>query len=199
MIGFVVATALLAAIPPALPFAEWFVAHGVRVEIARVPGQPPWIRGTATLPAKAARIAGVVTDFRGYERIFAPAIRKATVLETSGPSTRLQIVWPYPFPLRNREAVIGYQLESLEDGGFVLSWSGDPRPGDPHEGVRIACVEGETRISPIAPDSSRVTYTYLGDLGGKFPASAEEKAWRAEPVEYFRALRRQLGIPDPPK
>jgi hypothetical protein len=199
MIGFVLATTLLAAIPPALPFAEWFVTHGVQVEIARVPGQPPWIRGTAELPAQAKRIAGVVTDFRGYERIFAPAIRKATVLETSGPSTRLQIVWPYPFPLRNRDAVIGYRLEPLRDGGFVLSWSSDPRPGDPHEGVRIARVEGETRISPIAPDSSRVTYTYLGDLGGKFPARAEEKAWRAEPVEYFRALRRQLGIPDTPK
>lgn len=199
MIGFVLATALFAAVPPALPFAEWFVSRGVRVEIVRVPGGPPWIRGAAELRAPAKRIAGIVSDFRRYERIFAPAIRKARVLETSGSFTRLQIVWPYPFPLRNRDAVIGYRLEPLEDGGFVLSWSSDPRPGDPHEGVRIARVEGETRVSPTAPDSSSVTYTYLGDLGGKFPASAEEKAWRAEPVEYFRALRRQLGIPDPPK
>jgi len=60
-------------------------------------------------------------------------------------------------------------------------------------------VAGETRIEPLSPDRSRVTYAFLGELRGKFPRAAEEKAWRAEPVEYFRALRRRLGINDPPK
>jgi hypothetical protein len=41
-----------------------------------------------------------------------------------------------------------------------------------------------------------VTFTYFGDLGGKFPAWAKEKAWREEPVQYFRAIRRRLGLPD---
>lgn len=121
------------------------------------------------------------------------------MLESSGSSARLHVVWPYPFPLRNRDAVIEYRFETLADGSVVLSWSGNARPGDPREGVRIDRVEGETRATELAPGSSRVTYTYLGDLGGKFPRSAEEKAWRAEPVEYFRALRRRLRIPDPPK
>jgi hypothetical protein len=57
-------------------------------------------------------------------------------------------------------------------------------------------LEGETRIEPAGAEASRVTFTYFGDLGGKFPAWAKEKAWREEPVQYFRAIRRRLGLPD---
>jgi hypothetical protein len=90
---------------------------------------------------------------------------------------------------------VRYELVS-ENGGYRISWRGDPRPGDPKEGTRIERVEGETRIEsgPGDAESCRVTYTYLGDLGGKFGAKAEEKAWRAEPVQYFRAIRRRLGL-----
>lgn len=201
MNGFVLATAtaLLAAVPGDLPFRDWFVSRSVRVEIARSGDGPPWLRGTADVSASPKKIAAIVTDFRAYSAIFAPAVKKAAVLESSGSSARLHVVWPYPFPLRNRDAVVEYRFETLADGSFVLSWSGRARPGDPREGVRIERVEGETRATALNSGSSRVTYTYLGDLGGNFPRSAEEKAWRAEPVEYFRALWRRLGIPEPPK
>lgn len=194
-----VLAALLAPVPDGRAFEVWFSARGVRVEIARALGQPgpPWLRGTGEIPAAAKKIADVVSDFRAYPKIFAPALKKATVLAAEGDTARLHLVWPYPFPLRNRDAVVSYHLTPLEGDGFVLSWSDDARPGDPREGVRIGRVAGETRIEPIGADRSRVTYAFLGDLGGKFPRAAEEKAWRAEPVEYFRALRRRLGIPDP--
>lgn len=199
VLRFAAAAALFAAAPGNLPFRDWFASRGVRVEIARSGGETPWIRGTAEIPASPKRIAAILTNFRAYPATFAPAIKKATVLEASGASARLHVVWPYPFPLRNRDAVIEYRAETPADGSFVLSWSGNARPGDPREGVRIDRVEGETRATAVGDGSSRVTYTYLGDLGGKFPRSSEEKAWRAEPVEYFRALRRALGIPDLPK
>jgi len=190
---------IFAGAPADLPFQPWFTSRGVDVEIARAPGNLPWIRGAAELPAAARRIADVVTDFSNYREIFSPAVKKAKVLEEGERSARLHVVWPYPFPYKNRDAVIAYRLEALPDGGFVLSWRDDQKRGDPREGVRIKRVAGETRIVPLGPERSRVTYTYLGDLGGKFPKSAEEKAWRAEPVEYFRALRRRLGIPGPAK
>jgi hypothetical protein len=65
-------------------------------------------------------------------------------------------------------------------------------------GARIERVAGETRVEAAGDSACRVTYTYLGDLGGKFPKSAEEKAWREEPVQYVRALRRAVGLPDLP-
>lgn len=192
---------LASVIPGDLSFHRWFTAHehGVDVQIARVPGGPPWLRGVAELAAPAGRVSALLTDFNRYAELFAPVVRRARVLEAAGLGARLHLVWHYPFPLRNRDAVVLYESAPEPDGAFLLSWRSDQRPGDPKEGVRIARVAGETRIEPVGPARCRVTYTYLGDLGGKFPGAAQEKAWKAEPVEYIRALRRGLDLPDPPQ
>jgi hypothetical protein len=197
MKAIALAAAVAAAVPETAAFRDWFTERGVRVEIARPAHGPPWIRGTGDIPAAADRIARVVTDFGRYREIFAPAVKAARVLEGDRGRARLHLVWPYPFPLRNRDAVVEYASEEIPGGGWRIGWRDAGRPGDPREGVRIARVLGETRIEPVDSNRSRVTYVYLGDLGGKFPRSAEEKAWRAEPVEYFRALRRALGLRDP--
>jgi hypothetical protein len=39
----------------------------------------------------------------------------------------------------------------------------------------------------------------FGELGGNFPRSAEEMAWRHAPLGYFHAIRRALDLPIPPK
>ena len=188
-----------AEMPPDAAFTPWFASRGVSVEIARS-AAPPWIRGRAEIPAPAAKVAAALSDFRRYRDLFAPGVKKADVLESpaGGTSARLHLVWPYPFPFSNRDAVVRYEAEEA-NGVYRISWRSDAREGDPREGTRIARVEGETRIEPAGPEAARVTYTYLGDLGGKFPASAEEKAWREEPVQYFRAIRRRLGLPDLPR
>ncbi|HVS32577.1 MAG TPA: SRPBCC family protein [Thermoanaerobaculia bacterium] len=175
-------------------FTPWFVERGVNVEIARTKDQIPWIRGTFELPVPPEQVLTVVSDFGRYKEIFAPALERATVLEKGQDSVRLHMVWPYPAPLRDRDAVVVYTLERLEDGVTLLKWKDEARPGDPKKGVRIKHVEGETRIEP-ASGGTRVTYTYVGDLGGKFPASVNERVWRGEPIGYMQALRRAVGLP----
>lgn len=185
------------AIPSGLPFTDWFTSHGVKVDIARMSEGPPWLRGTAELPVAPEKLAAVLTDFRRYKDLFAPAVKSAQVLEAGEGFARIHFVWAYPFPFKNRDAVVLYRAQMSEEGPFVLSWKADPRPGDPKDGVRIERVNGETRIEPLGPSRCRVTYTYLGDLGGKFPGWAQEKAWKEEPVQYVRAIRRRLELPDP--
>jgi hypothetical protein len=188
----------LAAAPEGLLFERWFVERDVEVWIARRPGPTPWVRGTGELPIAAERVEAGLLDFAGYGRFMAPAVLKATVMDSADATARLHVVWHYPFPFRNRDAVVRYRGERLLDGRFRLVWQDEARPGDPSAGVRIDKVAGETLVEPLFPDRCRVIYTYYGDLGGSFPRSAEEKAWRAEPVAYFRALRRLLHVPDPP-
>jgi hypothetical protein len=190
---------LLAAIPSDPSFAPWFTSRGISVEIARQPSGPPWIRGRGEIPVSASKVAAVLSDFGRYRELFSPAVRKADVLDREGPAARLHLVWPYPIPYSNRDAVVRYESAPAADGGAVISWRADARSGDPAEGTRIERVAGETRIEPAGEGRSRVTYTYLGDLGGKFPAWAQEKAWREEPIQYFRAIRRALGLPDLPR
>ena len=187
------------AAPPDSAFSPWFTSRGVSVEIARQPSGPAWIRGRSEIPASASAVANVLSDFGHYRELFSPGVRKAGVLEKNSSSARLHLVWPYPFPYSNRDAVVSYETAALEGGAYRISWRSDPRPSDPHEGTRIERVEGETRIDPAGSDACRVVYTYFGDLGGRFPAWAEDKAWREEPVQYFRALRRRLGLPEPPE
>jgi hypothetical protein len=193
--------AFLLALSPGLPegvaFEKWFVERDVEVEIARS-APIPWLRGTGELPVRAGDIQAVLLDFGGYRELMAPAVSKVDVLESDEMTARLHMVWRYPFPLRNRDAIVRYRGERRADGGFRLAWQDETRPGDPSEGVRIARVAGETEVVALGHDRCRIIYTCLGDLGGRFPSSAEEKAWRAEPVGYFRALRRRLRLPDPP-
>ena len=191
--------ASLASIPADLRFAPWFQERGIAVEIARMPEGAPWIRAVAELPAGAGRVFDAVTDYAGYRRFFDLAVERAAVLESASLEARLHFVWKYPFPFRNRDGVVAYRGERLPGGAFLLSWRDAARPGDPAAGVRIERIAGETRIEPLAADRCRVTYTYLGDLGGRFPRSLEEKAWRHEPLGYVLAIRRALGLPMPPK
>jgi len=189
---------VLAAIPGDLSFSPWFTSRGVSVEIARQSSGPPWIRSRGEIPAPAAKVAAVLSDFGRYRELFSPAVKRADVLERYGAAVRLHLVWPYPFPYANRDAVVRYESVSAPGGGAVISWRADARSGDPREGTRIERVAGETRIEPAGEGRCTLTYTYLGDLGGKFPDWAREKAWREEPVQYFRAIRRALGMADLP-
>ena len=186
----------LAPVPRDLPFVFWFASRGVDVEIARPPSGPPWLRSRGELPVAASRVAAVLSDFAHYRELFSPAVRKADIVERDRASARIHFVWPYPFPYANRDAVVCYDMEEIEGGagGYRLSWKSEGKPGDPTEGIRIERVSGETRIEPAGADACRMTYTYLGDLGAKFPAGAQEKAWREESVQYFRAIRRSLGL-----
>jgi hypothetical protein len=187
---------LLGAIPADLSFAPWFTSRGISVDISRQPSGPPWIRGRGEIPASASTVAAALSDFGRYRELFSPAVKKADVLDREGRAARLHIVWPYPIPYSNRDAIVRYESASAADGGAVISWRADAKSGDPREGTRIERVAGETRIEPAGEGRCTVTYTYLGDLGGKFPAWAQEKAWREEPIQYFRAIRRRLGLPD---
>jgi START domain-containing protein len=191
--------ASLASIPADLRFTPWFQERGVAVSIARATTGAPWIRAVGELPAGADRVFDVVTDYAGYRKFFDPAVERAAVLETASREARIHFVWKYPFPFRNRDGVVAYRGERHTDGVFLLSWRDAARPGDPAAGVRIRRIAGETRIEPLAADRCRVTYTYLGDLGGRFPRSLEDKAWRHEPLGYVLAIRRALGLPIPPK
>ena len=191
MIALLLAATLMGGMPADDAFQSWFEAEGVQVRIVRVTDGLPWVRGTTEINAPAADVVKIVTDFPAYTAIFAPHLERADVLETQEDGARLHMVWGFPFPLSDRDAVVRYRV-SAADGVTLIRWGREDKPGDPKKGVRIDRVEGETRIEPLAGNRCRVRYTYLGDLGGKFPKKISEKGWHDEPLSYFQSLKKRL-------
>ena len=183
---------LLLAEPEGLKFAPWVVEDRVAVSIARSESAAPWVRGVAEIDASAERVFALLEDYGGHATLFAPDVRKSAVIEAFEGGARVHMVWRYPFPFRNRDAIVRYESARLPENVFRQTWKDDARAGDPAEGVRIRRVAGQTRIEPLSARKCRVTYTFLGDLGGSFPKTGEERAWKREPVTYVLALRRRL-------
>lgn len=193
---FLAAVLLFGTLPGDDTFADWKEHKGVKIQLARVEKAPPWVRATAELDATPDAVAAVLSDFGHYKETFEPVLQKATVLEARESGARLHLVWPFPWPMKSRDAVVDYAIAKTPDGGWLLTWKGDAKKGDPKAGVRIERVEGATKVEPLEEGRrSRVTYTYQGDLGGDFGKKTNEKAWKGQPPHYFEALRKRLAPP----
>lgn len=180
--------------PPQAAFSPWCTKEGVTVSIARRADQLPWIRGEGLIHTSAEKVFLLLSRFEEYGQLFHPAMKSATVLDRASNSARLHILWTYPFPLRDRDAIVRYQARREGNGAFLIWWESDARPGDPHTGVRIEQVAGQTEVLPLDSLHCRLIYTCLGDLGGHFGKRIEEKAWRAEPIGYFEYLRHRWEL-----
>ena len=190
---------LLLAVPADLEFQPWFAERGIEVSAATAPkARTPWIRAVAELQASAERVFAFLEGYAGYADLFPPLPRsrppswrpadRACDCTSSGPTR---------FRFGTETPSCGTKANGSPTGRFEFRGGNRRAAGaDPSEGVRIARVEGETRIEPLGADRCRVTYTFLGDLGGTFPRAFAERAWKGEPVGYVLALRRALA--DPP-
>src|SRR4051812_17440396 len=116
---------LLLATPPARPpdaaYAPLAEKDGVTMTIAREPGPHPWIHASAHLDAPVDRVVAILEDFDDYRKTFDPFYQKADVLDHGADgAARLHFVWHYPWPFRNRDAVIAYSIEKRADGSVIL-------------------------------------------------------------------------------
>lgn len=167
------------------------------IEITMAKSQKePWINASHTIPISSEKIFALLTDFNRYETTFGGSVKSVKVLEKGADFVRLHIVWPLPFPMRNRDAVVRYTFAKV-DKNYLISWKHDEKTGDPEEGLRIEEVAGQTVITTgdeADTPRSNLTYTYYADLGGSLPNFIKEGSYVEEPVVYFNAVRKHFGI-----
>ena len=180
-------------IPADAEFKPWLTESGIAETRAQPAGMKfPFVRGSSDLDASCDAVKTALVDFDGYGKIFGGIVRKAKVLVKDDTSARVHFVWAYPWPFHDRDAIVAYKVEKQDGGGWVLSWQDDAQDGDPKTGVRIAHVEGATKMTPAGEKKCSVSYTYYGDLGIDFSKGMNEKILKTEPVKYFEAIRKGL-------
>lgn len=182
---------LLAAAPADDAFTPWLTKDGVAIARTTTAGTP-WIRGTKTVGAPCENVEKVLVDWDSYAKTFAPVVKRAKVLGKGDGFARLHLVWPYPWPMWSRDAIVRYEV-AHEGTRTTIRWLSDEKPGDPKTtGVRITRAEGGTTLTPDGAKCALV-YTYYGDLGGNFGKSSSEKAWKGQPPHYFESLEKALN------
>lgn len=168
---------------------------GVTVTISRAAQGPPWVRGVGEVPAPPDKIVSVLTRYETWPQLFKGSVSKVVVLERRDHLARLHMVYPIPWPFRDRDGVVSYVLENPNGTTTRLWWRDDAKPGDPQTGERLPQIAGETRLEATADGKSRVRFSYLGELGITLNEGMKRRIWREEPIRYLRSLRRAVEKP----
>ena len=185
--------ALALTFPDASAFKSLSSTEQIDISIARS-GEVPWVLATHTLSVAPEKVFELLSNFGNYQKVFAGSVKSVAILSTSKEATRLHVVWPLPFPMRNRDAVIKYS-GSKTATGYLIDWLHDDAKGDPSEGLRIEKVAGKTEITTgKTPGTTLVTYTYFADLGGSLPEFIKEASYIEEPIVYFNSIRKYFGL-----
>lgn len=177
-------------VPPDDSFQAFHEEDGITVTLSPQKEGPPWVRGVGEVSATPEKIAAVLTRYETWPELFEGTVKATTVLEKQDQAARVHVVYPFPWPFRDRDAVIKYQLEKISTTLLRLWWRDDSKDGDPQTGVRIPKVEGETRLETVSPGKSKVRFSYLGELGATLNEGTKRKVWREEPLRYLRSLRK---------
>lgn len=183
---------LALALPDSARFKPLLQTPTVTISIARG-DKEPWITGTHTLPVDAEKVFTLLSGFDDYARIFSEGVKTAKILTREPGMARIHIVWPLPFPMRNRDAIVKYTAKKTTTG-YQIDWTNDPVKNDPESGLRIDEVMGQTMISAADQGMTQITYTYYGDLGGSLPDFIKEASYSEEPLVYFNSIRKQFGL-----
>jgi|GEM_PF-1478358 len=180
--------------PLTMPMQTEFKAveeqKGVVVSQAEGPQNTPWMQGTAVIDGNYDELFESLRTFSSYSRYFHEHVSAADILQQDADAAFVYIVWPLPFPMSNRDAVVKYESNiDRTSKTAVISWSGANHEKDPKRALRIEQVAGKTELKEVASGKTEIRYTYFGDLGGDLPQWIKTRAWREEPVYYIERLR----------
>lgn len=168
------------AIPPGLGAWDVLQPTPVWVGCTQVQGSP-WCRSVGVVPAPPAEVAALLADFPNYPSIF----ERVTSARVLAPDV-VHITLDMPFPIASRDYVARFSRRQ-EGTALVFDFDSVVHPAAPtrEDPVRLPRAGGQWRLEPEGPSSTRVTYTWNGELGGDFPSWALPRAWTTQGTEVM--------------
>ena len=147
-------------------------------------GNIPWCRVVSILPYAIDEIDPIVGNFDNYSKIFTRIVH-SEVIENN--IVYLQIGMPMFFS--NRDYVVEYNsFTEGRDAGY--QWKSVIHSDVPSsdELVRLINAAGEWRLTPEDNNSTKISYTWNGELLGDFPNFYLTTAWETQGLEIIEWL-----------
>jgi hypothetical protein len=152
----------------------------------------PEIKGVGNISTTQEKALALITDIPKYSKLI-KGVTKAEVLKTGTNELYAYFYIDFPWPANDRDYTAHFQWE-VRDNKTTIKWKDANywRPDVPKGAVRIEKVRGSWVFENNTDGTIKGTYTFLADYGGDLPEWIKKDAHTGEPLELFKALRKEL-------
>ena len=145
----------------------------------------PWCRATDIFPYSINEIEQFIGKFDTYSNTFSRMI-DSDLVDTNVVYLRVD----YPFFLSDRDYLVKYSRLTYNKDVYY-QWIAEEHPEIPEYDnvVRLINAGGEWALRYINDNSTKVSYSWNGELRGDFPSFSLSSAWTKGGTEIIKELR----------
>ena len=145
----------------------------------------PWCRATDIFPYSINEIEQFIGKFDTYSNTFSRMI-DSDLVDTNVVYLRVD----YPFFLSDRDYLVKYS-RLTDNKDVYYQWIAEEHPELPEYDnvVRLINAGGEWALKYINDNSTKVSYSWNGELRGDFPSFSLNSAWNKAGTEIINELR----------
>ena len=148
----------------------------------------PWCRASANFRFSQNEIYSALKNLKNYKNIF-ERVSESRLIDKNIVYIRLDM----PYIFADRDYTVEY-VESLDGDQIIFQFYSVVHPNSPDNSgsVTLPRAAGEWKLIPISENSTRVIYTWNGELLGNFPSSSLQTAWKKQGTEVLSWLNEYL-------
>ena len=147
-----------------------------------------WARTTSTLPYSIDKISKMIEDLENYYQIF-DRVKSSGIVADDIVHIRIDM----PFPISDRDYIVQYKTEKNKDNiSYKFQAVKDTNIELNDSCIRLVNAAGEWYLKAVSESSTKVVYTWNGELGGDFPDWALTRAWGKQGSEMIEWLSESL-------
>ena len=148
----------------------------------------PWCRATDIFPYSINEIEQFIGKFDTYSNTFSRMI-DSDLVDTNVVYLRVD----YPFFLSDRDYLVKYS-RLTDNKDVYYKWIAEVHPEVPEYDnvVRLINAGGEWALKYISDNSTKVSYSWNGELRGDFPSFSLNSAWNKAGTEIINELRNAI-------
>ena len=148
----------------------------------------PWCRAMDIFPYSINEIEQFIGKFDTYSNTFSRMI-DSDLVDTNIVYLRVD----YPFFLSDRDYLVKYS-RLTDNKDVYYKWIAEVHPEVPEYDnvVRLINAGGEWALKYISDNSTKVSYSWNGELRGDFPSFSLNSAWNKAGTEIINELRHAI-------